>query len=102
MLGVRVQIVRWVDDYQVGVVECQLTDAGKRVWSFIEKLPMVTEKTLDEFSVYPQPGIIACELIEQMGDSIRIDTRRPWSVESIEGQTLFDVLANHLIEFEFQ
>lgn len=41
MATVSVQIVRFVDDYQPGIVECQLLDAEGAVHFFIEKVPIV-------------------------------------------------------------
>src|ERR1700733_4036676 len=68
MLGVQVQIVPFVDDYQPGIIECQFIDAHGRLWSFIEKVPVVTELDLDGDSSYPQPGVIACEEVERFLD----------------------------------
>jgi hypothetical protein len=40
VLGMRVQIVRYTDDWQPGWVERQMTDSHGRHWSFIEKVPV--------------------------------------------------------------
>jgi hypothetical protein len=99
VIGVRVQIVKHADDAQPGWVECQLTDASGHRWSFVEKAPLVTSLPLDASSPYPQPGVIACEIIERAGGMARIDTSRPWGVESVEGQTRFDVREDALLEW---
>ena len=84
MLGVRVQIVRCIDPEYPGWVECQLTDAHVRRWSFIEKIPVVTGADLDPSGPFPQLGIIACELLWRGLDASGarsprgIDTERPW------------------------
>jgi hypothetical protein len=106
MLGVRVIISRWVDDAQPGWVECQFTDAHGCVWSFVEKLPVVTPADLDASSRYPQPGVIACQVVgrgrEPIGrEVVSIDTSTPWHVESTSGQTRFDVLPEQLMEFDW-
>jgi hypothetical protein len=97
MLGVKVQIARYADDWQPGWVECRLTDAHGRLWSFVEKVPVVTSAPLDSSSIYPQPGVIACEVVERVGGVVRIDTTRPWGVESVEGETRFEVAESLLV-----
>jgi hypothetical protein len=103
-LAVKVTITRYVgDDPQPGIVECELLDIHGRRWHFIEKTAVVSANALDANTVYPQPGVIAGEIVKRSRDAagrevIRIDTERPWSVESIEGVTQFDVLAEGLVE----
>ena len=98
MLGVRVTIVRYADDAQPGWVECQLVDAAGRVWTFHEKAPVVSPAALDASSVYPQPGVIACELVERVGAIARVDTARPWGVEAAGGETQFEVPVSAVVE----
>ena len=98
MVGIRVQIVRYADDAQPGWVECQLVDAHGRRWSFIEKVPVVTLADLDPTSGYPQPGVIACEVLERDGEVARIDTARPWGVIAVGGETRFEVATTALVE----
>ena len=101
MYKVAVQIVRFTDASQPGWVECVLRDATGRVWTFVEKVPVVTQADLDEHSVYPQPGVIACEIIERRKDErgrmlCTIDTERPWGVPATTGETRFDVCAEQI------
>ncbi|MDD3481748.1 hypothetical protein [Azovibrio restrictus] len=65
MAIVSVQIVRFVDDYQPGIVECQLVDAEGGHF-FIDKVPIVAAEDLCLDSSYPADGAIACE-IERSG-----------------------------------
>ena len=58
---------------------------------------------LDGDSAYPQPGVIAGEVVSRSRNAegqevCRIDTRRPWDVESVDGVTQFEVLAETLVE----
>jgi hypothetical protein len=99
MIGVQVQIVRYTDDSQPGWVECHLTDAHGRSWSFIEKVPVVTELRLDATSRYPQIGVIACVVMKRADGVANIDTASPWAVESVEGETRFDVPEELLVEW---
>jgi hypothetical protein len=64
MLGVKVEILRYVDDSQPGFVECRLIDAWGNQHLFLEKVPVVTLENLDVSSTYPQSGIIACQIVE--------------------------------------
>ncbi len=99
MVAVLVEIVRYFDDSQPGWVECELIDANGRLWSFVEKVPIVTEASLDESSVYPQPGFIACRVIGRAGGVARVDTSLPWGVESVESETQFEVSEVLLVEW---
>src|SRR5687768_6765448 len=98
MLGIKVVIARYVsDEPQPGVVECHLDDVCGRRWSFIEKTAVVSCENLDARTAYPREGVIAGEVMERLPDPggreiIRFDTTRPWDVESVEGETRFDVL----------
>jgi hypothetical protein len=100
MVGVRVQIVRFVDGAFPGFVERELVDAHGRVWSFVEKGPVVTADYLTARDSYPRPGVIACEVLGRTGRTVRIDTARPWCVESAEGETRFEVPQGAVIEWE--
>lgn len=96
MIQVPVEIVRWVDDCQPGIVECVLVDVHGHRWRFIEKLPIVTVADLDASSSYPQSGSIACQVVEIRGEVARIDTTKPWGVESVDGVSQFEVLEETL------
>lgn len=57
-----------------------------------------------ENSNYPQDGIIGCEIIERKNidnrDIIKVNTELPWHIESKDGETVFEVLAEQITEFE--
>jgi hypothetical protein len=101
MLGISVTIVRYIsDEPQPGIVECQLEDAHGRRWSFVEKTAIVSAEPLDADTSYPQKGVIAGEIVGRSLDAtgretIRVDT---WDVESVDGVTQFEVLAESLVE----
>lgn len=101
MQTVPIQIVRFVDPNQPGFVECLLLDAEGQEHRFVEKVPVVTSEHLDEQSHYPRRGVIACEVetswLEADGRAlVRVNTERPWGVESVEGQSRFVVLRSSL------
>jgi hypothetical protein len=70
--SVRAEIVRYTDDRQTGMVECRLTDASGRVWSFGEKVPVVTDEYLDADSQYPCFGSIACTVLGRDEAGVRV------------------------------
>jgi hypothetical protein len=104
MTGVRVTIVRLADPHVPGWVEGRLLDAWGHQSTFIEKVPVVALADLDETSLYPQPGVIACQVIRRWQDGdgrelATIDTEQPWHVESTARATRFDALAEQLTEW---
>jgi hypothetical protein len=102
MLGVSVEIRGYVDDAQPGWVECRLVDAHGREWQFIENVPVVTTELLDAGSLYPRPGVIACEEIDRRPgpptEVVIIETEQPWGVEAVTGETRFEVRPDQLVE----
>jgi len=63
MPSVRVKIVRYVEAYQPGIIECQFRDADGQVHSIIGKLPCFTGRNLWFDSEYPQPGEVECRVL---------------------------------------
>jgi hypothetical protein len=105
IIGVRVAITRYVsDEPQPGLVECELADVHGRCWTFVEKTAIVSAESLDSRTPYPQPGTIACEILSRRQDDagreiVRIDTERPWGVESVDGRAQFEVGAEQLVSW---
>jgi hypothetical protein len=101
MTSVRVELARFVDDWQPGFVECELVDATGRRWIFCEKAPIVSSAALDSKSSYPTPGLIACTVLADFRGTagrrpLRISTDEPWHVEATDGSTIFEVLAEQV------
>ena len=102
MISVSVEISRFIDDHQPGFVECRFLDACGELHTFTEKGPVVSTQNLSASSQYPCPGNIACEVVSEFMDSegrslVRIDTERPFSIESTSGETKFVVLSSQLV-----
>ena len=73
MPSLRVQIVRFVEGYQPGIVECRFRDADGQKHSIIDKMPCFTAANLWFDSEYPQPGQVDCRLLVQPVDgTVRI------------------------------
>ncbi len=105
MLVIRVSITKFISDDQPGFVECKFTDVWGKEHIVQDKVPIVTEKYLDADSEYPQEGSIACQIIKEWNDAngLRIFTvtiAKPWSVDTIDGETEFDLRKEQLSELD--
>lgn len=106
MLGIKIVIARYLsDEPQPGLVECHLEDVHGRRWLFVEKTAIVSNEDLDAGTVYPRDGVIAGKVIARRHEPggqevIRFDTKGPWGVESVDGETQFDVLPSLLVELQ--
>jgi hypothetical protein len=101
MTAVRATISKFIDESFPGWVECWIEDSQSRTWKFHDKVPILSADDLSVDSEYPQPGLIACTVLEYKSDSFSrriavIDTSRPWGIESTEGTTVFEVFADQL------
>jgi hypothetical protein len=100
-VDLAVQIVQFVDDYQPGIVECQFTDAVGQPHRLVDKAPYFTSETLSADSIYPQPGSVRCSLLRVWQDIggralLTISTAEPFSIETGEGLTDFNVLPSQI------
>jgi len=101
----KVLITGFIDDHQPGWVECRFADAWGNEHIVQDKVPILTDKDLDTNSEYPQDGVIAFEFIktwtDQDGRTIyKINTEKPWGVETIKGLTEFDILEEQITELK--
>src|SRR5262249_46451680 len=106
MIGIIVQITKYIsDDPQPGVVECQLFDAYGNEWIFLEKTAIVSSLDLTVDTDYPQPGVIDCEIVKEFQDVngreiVSVNTERPWGIETLTGDSRFDVLRSQIMEVD--
>lgn len=103
MKAIKIKITSFLSNDQPGFVECKFVDAWNKEHTIHDKVPVVTEKYLDERSGYPQDGVIACEVIKKWKDQggrtiFTVTTKKPWHVDTLEGLTEFDVLEEQLVE----
>ena len=101
LVDVAVRIVRFVDDYQPGIVACELIDADGRSHTLIDKAPIFTDESLDGSSEYPRPGVVRCTALRTWRDECgrdltAINTATPYSIESVEGLSDFVVPRNRV------
>ena len=103
MIGIAIEIERFVVDAQPGLIAFTLVDANGKSWSFVDKVPVITTELLDAQSTYPRRGWIACTLVERrVGADGRpralIDTNQPWGLAARTGETTFEVLVTQIEE----
>ena len=63
---------------------------------YIEKWPVLSPQEFDDS--FPKDCTIACKLVEEREMSYIVDTSRPWSIESEEGLTVFQISKNLLLK----
>ena len=96
-----VQIVRFVDDGFPGWVACEFEDAVGRRHTLIDKWPIFTDAMLDETDVYPQMGVVRCQVVTRWKDAhgrelLRVSTAKPDDIASTDGLTEFVVLSSQV------
>ena len=92
------QIVRFVDEYQPGIVACEFHDALGLVHTLVDKAPYFSEEDFWRDSQYPQPGDVPCEVLKRWQDASGRRLARITSLESTTGQKEFTVFESQLIE----
>ena len=94
MPSLRLQIVRFVEAYQPGIVECQFRDADGKMHSIVGKLPYFTGADLWFDSEYPQPGEVECCVL---GSPAHGAVRITLAEETTDGRSEVVVLETDLI-----
>ncbi|MGJ5093457.1 hypothetical protein ACQR18_15385 [Bradyrhizobium oligotrophicum] len=98
---IRAEITRWVSDDFPGFVECRFTDRFGTEWVMVDKSPIFTNLSLRSDSQFPQPALIACEVLAKRQDDagreiIEITIKTPWGLETTDGTTSFQLYADQL------
>lgn len=96
-----VQIGRFVDPHQPGVVACEFVDADGCRHTLIDKVPIFSIEDLDASSTYPRPGAVRCTVVSSWRDErgrglVRLNTARPDRVDSTEGLSEFVVWSSQV------
>ena len=97
----RAEITRWVSDHFPGFVECRFADRFGREWVIVDKVPALTVAELRSDSRYPQPVLIACEVVARRQDDAGRDitditTETPLGIEATDGTRIFQLFAEQL------
>jgi hypothetical protein len=102
MPGLKVTIVRFVDECQPGIVACEFTDAAENAHTLTDKVPMFTPELLWLDSKYPVMGTARCSVLRRWQDAqdrklAQITITNPDSLETSHGKTEFVVLESQLM-----
>jgi hypothetical protein len=105
MFEIKGLITKCIDDESYpSFVECQFVDIYGQTQIFHDKDAIFTNQMLDRNSNYPIDGFIGCEIIERKivddREVVKVNTDLPWHIESVNGETVFDVFHEQIIEFE--
>ncbi|NNE59016.1 MAG: hypothetical protein HKN36_12990 [Hellea sp.] len=98
MPSLKVQVTRIVDHSYPIWVECIFTDAKGKEHTIHEKVPVISAENISEIEL-PMSKQIDCLVEDQWRDKKGISISRikfPWSIESIEGMTSFEILSENL------
>jgi hypothetical protein len=103
MKALKIKITKFIDSSQPGFIECRFTDAWNKEHIIHEKVPVITDENLDEYSNYPTEGIVSCEILREYRDEngkslITISTENPWDISTIEDANTFDILQYQLTD----
>jgi hypothetical protein len=101
MPSLPVSIVRFVDETQPGIVECEFTDAYQRAHRLVDKVPIFSERNLWKDSQYPQPGTVDCRIDAVFSDALGRELARitiGCPDESVDGETEFVVERSRIID----
>ena len=107
--GIRVQVNCVLDDDDhsgfPGWVECEFLDAHGRKWTIVEKIPVVTTTEINDLTIFPQPGFVACTILHRSSDQngteiLRVSTDKPWGIEASDGSTQFEISSDLLTKYE--
>jgi hypothetical protein len=102
MPSLRVEIVRFVDEYQPGVVACEFTDATGNRHTIVDKVPMFSSEQLWSDSKYPTTGDVRCTILSSWHNSTgqnlsQITIDKPDGLEASNGLSEFVVLASQIL-----
>ncbi|MBQ7776800.1 MAG: hypothetical protein IJ379_12850 [Lachnospiraceae bacterium] len=92
IVEIKVEIIK-ITDYSAypGWCEVVLTDAHGVEHHFQDKIPIFTAEDIDLDTVLPVKGIVAGEVLTQSENIVKVSTRLPDDVESVEGLQEFEV-----------
>ena len=100
MPEVRIQIVEFLSWDQPGFVAATLTDVDDVAHTFHDKVPIFTDAALYPDTELPVLGTLACTVLEVLKrdgrELIRVDTEKPFDVESTKGWYHFVVAPDAL------
>ena len=99
MFFIKATATQLIDDSAYPeIVRCVFTDAYGRTHTVMEKWPVVSAEKYE--NVFPKDCLLGCTVVERRGEVCVVDTDQPWGIESEEGETVFEIHEDLLIEDE--
>jgi hypothetical protein len=105
MPWIETTIVRFVEECQPCIIECEFKDAKGQTHRVIDKCAIFTHLDLWSDSVYPVPGGVRCRVLEmryvETGQNLALITiAEPDYLETTEGRSEFLVLESQVLKDE--
>ncbi len=89
----KIQILEILDDsFYPGICRAVLEDYYNHKHFFVDKVPVLGGVHIDEISQFPFEGYMRVEVINDLGDSMEINTEKPDDIELENGCYRFIVL----------
>jgi hypothetical protein len=91
---IETRILRWISDAFPGFLELELYDANQQRHLIHDKVPVLFLEALKPEDSSPESCWIQCKVIEAFDTFSVVEPR--WHIESIEGQTRFEIEHNRI------
>jgi hypothetical protein len=89
-----VDIIEYTDEHFPGWVKCTFCDISGKQHYFVEKIPVLTEEPISSISTFPKRGYIAGKIVGKEKGIVCFNTKIPYDIESVDGETEFFVSEN--------
>ena len=100
MFFIKATATQLIDDSAYPeIVRCVFTDAYGRTHTVMEKWPVVSAEKYE--NTFPKDCALGCIVVERRGNMCIVDTQQPWHIESEDGETVFEIREDLLLEDEW-
>lgn len=100
MFYIKAMAIQLIDDSAYPeIVRCIFTDACGRTHTVVEKWPVVSAEKFE--NIFPKDCLLGCTVVERRGRICVVDADRPWGIESEDGETVFEIREDQLLEDEW-
>ena len=97
MFYIKATAIQLIDDSSYPeIVRCVFTDAHGHTHTVMEKWPIVSAEKFE--NSFPKDCMLGCVIVEKRGKICVVDTRQPWYIESEDGETVFEIYEDLLME----
>jgi hypothetical protein len=99
MEHLEVDIIKYTQEDFPGWVLLKFNDSSGKTHYFEEKVPIVSNRSIDENSFFPQKGFIRGNIIDTKNDVVCFSTLEPDHIESKNGVNTFYVDKKQIFKF---